>query len=414
MRKACLSRRTAAVLLAVILLAALAVRIALILMFSMGPNFYSDENGYLTGTVTFVNTGYISYADPASRTSATCVGMQLTLGLLLSLFGYTASGQIAAHVVFSAISLITAGVAYLLGTRWRGRLTGLAAAALCAFEPGLLTASCVFLTETPFICLNLSAIYLLTRWAQEDHFPSFWGGVLCTIASALFRGVGLMVLMIPAVILIRRRAPWRPLLMQAAAAVLAFVLVFTPWWVRNAKMYGKFVMFTTNSGDIQLMGSYMGIGAPEGTYDERVLELDAEAWNEGYQDDLVRRFARRGEAGRERLGEWFRENPIGFLLTHLIIKPFTLVTGHFMPIRILPEKAANVLWWLCLLLAFRGMAAVSRSLRRGAGAVLAYLLAGCLISAVFAPLARYGLPYVPLWLILAACGLTGFRKSQTA
>lgn len=405
-----LSSRTAAILLACVLTIGLAVRIFVVLMFSMGPNFYSDENGYLTGAITFVNTGYISYADPAARTSATCVGMQLLLGGLIALFGYTPSGQIAAHIVFSCISLVTAGMAYLLVCRWRGRLAGLIAALLCTFEPGLMSASCVFLTETPFICLNLSAAYLLMRWAQDDHFPSFWGGVLCTIGSALFRGVGLMVLLIPAVILIRRRKSWRSLIMQVAAAVLAFVLVFTPWWVRNAKMYGKFVMFTTNSGDIQLMGSYMGVGAPEGTYEEKVVELDAEAWNEGYQDDIVRRFSRRGEVGKERLKEWFQNNPLGFLFTHLISKPFTLVTGHFMPIRILPEKLADIAWWICLLLAMYGIGCSGRSLRKGAGALIFYLLIGCLASAMFAPLARYGLPYVPLWLSFAACGISSLLR----
>lgn len=408
MKKTWLTSRRTAALLGLILVLGLAVRMAIILQFSMGPNFYSDENGYLTGGITFANTGYISYTDADGRTSATCVGMQMTLGALFSLLGYTPNGQIAAHILWSSISLMTAFIAYLFAKRWSGCLTGLVAAAFCAVEPGLVTASCLFTTETPFICLSLSAMYLLAQWVEEDSFPCFWGGVLCVIGAALFRGVALMTLIVPIVLLIRKRPPLRPLLAKIAVAVLAFVLVFTPWWVRNAKMSNRFVIFTTNSGDIQLLGSYIGFGAPEGTYEEMVVELDAEAWAHGFQNDGVRRFERRGEVGKERLGQWFRENPVGFVMTHLFYKPWLLITGHNMSFQILPEKVTDAAWWLCLLLAVWGLITARRGLGKPPSfyALAVYLLIGCVTSAMFAPLDRYGLPYFPLWLMYAACGFT--------
>lgn len=132
------------------------------------------------------------------------------------------------------------------------------------------------------------------------------------VRRGLFKGLGLLALVAPAALLLRRRENLRPWLLRACAALAAFVLLFIPWWVRNGLLTGEFVPFTANRGDIQLMGSYIGFGYPEGTYEEAVLQSDREAWEQGYQDDMERRFARRGEMGKERLWQWFTENPLAF------------------------------------------------------------------------------------------------------
>lgn len=407
MKQECFLLRRVAVALTLVLIVGLVARVVIIFQFSMGPNTYSDENGYLTGAITFANTGYISYSDADSRTSATCVGVQFTVGTLLRLFGYTPHGQIAAHVVYSSISLITAFIAFLFVTRWAGNGAGLLAAVLCTFEPGLMTSSCLFLTETPFICLCMSAMYLMTRWLEDDSFACYWGSVLCVIGAALFRGVALMTLIVPVALLIQKRKSLRPLLSKIAVAVLAFVLVFTPWWIRNAKMYDRFVMFTTNSGDIKLLGSYVGFGVPEGTYNEMVLELDAEAWREGFQEDPVRRFARRGEVGKERLSKWFSESPVKFILSHVFYKPFLLVTTHAMSLNVVPKGMADFAWWLIVLLAIWELLISQFGSEKPASfrAMAIYLLIGCMASAVYVPLDRYGLPYYPVWLMFAACAM---------
>ena len=402
MKKDGISARTAAVVLAVILLLGFAFRAWIILPYGLGPNTFSDDNGYLTGGITFANTGYISYADADKQTTATCVGMPFTIGALVSLFGYTPSGVIAAHLAFSCFSLVTALVVYLLAQMLHSRLAGLFATAICALEPGLASLSCVFLTETPYICLNLLALYCFVRCAREWHFGCFWGGVASMIAAALFKGLALLVALAVIPVLWRRRLSIRRWLPKVCIAALAFVLCFAPWWVRNYAVLGEFVPFTANRGDIQLMGSYIGVGYPEGTYDEKILELDAEAWNEGFQADTERRFARRGEVGKERLGQWFRENPVAFVFSHVIYKPFVLATGHFQPVYVVPQKLANLAWWGCLLVAVWGVLGARK--KQDFHAPLFYLLIASLITGIYAPLARYGTPYVPLWMMYAGCG----------
>lgn len=392
--------------LTLILIAGFLLRLVPILNYDMGPNTFSDDNGYLTGGITFANHGYVSYDDTAAQTTATGPGMPFLLGALFSLFGYDASGLIAVHIAFASIGLITAIGAYLLGTLLRGRLTGLFAAAFCALEPGLVSVNSLFLTETPYMCLNLFVMYCFIRCAKEWNIRIYWTGILCMLVGAMFKGLILMAPLAALPLILRKKETLKAWLPRIAVVVLAFVIGFCPWWVRNYEVLNRFVPFTANRGDLQLLGSYMGWGYPEGTYDETILELDAEAWMNGTQDDVELRFARRGEVGKERLAEWFRTHPLGFVLTHLIYKPFKLTTAHLMQEPFVSERYSQYLWWGALIIALWGLICPKFGKKAEPGYYLPalYLLVATLITAVYAPLPRYGISHFPLWLFYTASG----------
>ena len=137
-----------------------------------------------------------------------------------------------------------------------------------------------------------------------------------------------------------------------------------------------------------------------------VTELNIEAWEEGYQNKMAERFARRGEVGKARLAEWFETKPVGFILTHLIYKPFVLTTGHLMDIDFVSVRYAQWLWWGALSVALWGLVCP----RFGKKASLEYympalyLLVATLITAIYAPLPRYGISHFPFWLFYTAAG----------
>jgi len=407
-RKDWLTPRKAMIFLAAALLAGFLLRLVPILQYDMGPNTFSDDNGYLTGGITFANHAYVSYEDTQVQTTATGPGMPVLLGALFALFGYDATGLIAVHIAFSCIGLITAIGAYLLGTLLRDRLTGLFAAAFCALEPGLVSVNSLFLTETPYMCLNLFVMYCFIRCAKEWNFRIYWTGIICLLLGAMFKGLVLMAPLAALPLILRRKETLKAWLPRIAVIVLAFVIGFSPWWVRNYQVLNRFVPFTANRGDLQLLGSYIGWGYPEGTYDETILQLDAEAWEQGVQDDVELRFARRGEVGKERIAEWSRTSPVGFLLTHLIYKPFVLTTGHLMQEPFISERYSQWLWWAALIVALWGLICPRFGKKAAAGYYLPalYLLAATLITAVYAPLPRYGISHFPLWLFYTAAGVS--------
>lgn len=405
-QKEWLTAHKALAVLALILLAGFALRLVPILNYDMGPNTFSDDNGYLTSGITFANQGYVGYEDTAMQTTAIGPGIPVLLGTLFAIFGYEASGLIAVHAAFASIGLITAIGAYLLGTLLRDRFTGLLAAAFCALEPGLVSVNSLFLTETPYMCLNLFVMYCFIRCAKEWNLRIYWTGILCLLLGAMLKGLVLMAPLAALPLILRRKETLKAWLPRIAVIVLAFVIGFSPWWVRNWQVLNRFVPFTANRGDLQLLGSYIGWGCPEGTYEETILQLDTEAWEQGVQDDVELRFARRGEVGRERLAEWFRTHPIGFILTHLIYKPFVLTTGHLMQEPFVSERYSQWLWWGALVVALWGLICPKFGKKAVPGYYLPalYLLAATLITAVYAPLPRYGISHFPLWLFYTASG----------
>ena len=155
------------------------------------------------------------------------------------------------------------------------------------------------------------------------------------------------------------------------------------------------------------MGSYIGFGYPEGTYEEAVLQSDREAWEQGYQDDMERRFARRGEMGKERLWQWFTENPLAFVASHLIYKPLALTVSHLRTVDLMSDRLMALVWWGCLALAAWGLLCprLGGCARRGYYAPAVYLLVATLVTAIYAPLPRYGVSHVPIWLVYSGAGL---------
>ena len=106
-----LSPRRAALILAVLLAVGLVLRVTAILPYTMGPNTYSDDNGYLISGVTFARTGYIAYADPGLQTTAIGPGMPVLLGGLIALLGADPAGLVATHIAFSCVGRLTASAA---------------------------------------------------------------------------------------------------------------------------------------------------------------------------------------------------------------------------------------------------------------------------------------------------------------
>ena len=76
------------------------------------------------------------------------------------------------------------------------------------------------------MCLNLFAIYFLLASVREWRWGRYWAGVLCMCGAAFFKGLGLLALVAPAALLLRRRENLRPWLLRACAALAAFVLLF--------------------------------------------------------------------------------------------------------------------------------------------------------------------------------------------
>ncbi len=408
--KADLTTRTANIVLCAALGLGLLLRVFMILSDPMGPNTFSDDNAYINSAAVFVKTGYITYAQPDIQSGVLGAGMPLLLGLLFLMFGYQSLGLLLSHMAFAVIGLFTAFGGYLLGQLLHSRRVGVIAAVFLALEPGLIATNCIFFTETPYMCLNLFALYTLLRCTQKWRLSTFLGGIACVCGAAAFKGLSLLVPICVGLYLLKRRVPLRRWLPRAAIAALLCTLVFLPWCIRNLEVVGTFTPFPVSQGDQKLLGSYIGIGCPEGSYQDAITELDAQAWQEGYQEDTYRRISLRGRYADARIIFWFQENPFGFIVTHLFYKPVSLLLMDFYPHQVLglPERCVQALWWIAVTLAIWGlsMGRPRKSERtRFFYFPAIYIAFALLLTAMYVPIARYNSAHMPIVLIYASVGL---------
>ncbi len=155
------------------------------------------------------------------------------------------------------LGAVTVLLVYLIVKRVWGRRTALLAAAFTAVFPPLVLLCRDLVSESLFIPLMLAAILCVLEYRRSGggwRWAAAAGG-FCGIA-VLTRNTG-FVLLLPIGLGLWRR-PARPLGSSLAPMLVALacaILVVSPWLLRDAAEFGRFVPVTT-SGGIALGGTY--------------------------------------------------------------------------------------------------------------------------------------------------------------
>jgi 4-amino-4-deoxy-L-arabinose transferase-like glycosyltransferase len=173
---------------------------------------------------------------------------------------YRAAGTtdpLAARMFQAAMSLVNLLLVYLLGRRLFGERVGLGAAAIFAVYPSFLFYNNHLLTEGLFTFLLTLTAYLLAVYLQSGRalFLALAGaslGLTVLTREILLPMVAVMALLAGHV------TGWRPArwALHAAALVVAFVVVVTPWAVRNTRLQGTLTLVATNGGIVFYEGNY--------------------------------------------------------------------------------------------------------------------------------------------------------------
>jgi len=254
------SRR--AILVAVILLLALALRVAEVQRTSYQP--INDAASYLTLASQIAHTGDYS----TSRAPGTGAGgtrgpssyfppaFPYFLAAVDLVDGHTGTQDPAAvqpaRISQAVLGTIIVGLVGLVALEAFGPAEGLIALGLAAIYPVLIELSGVLVAENLFTALVLAAVWAALR-ARRSDAPLRW-----VAAAGVFTGLATLahvngiVLVLPLAL-----AAWRarPRILSPVVLVLSTLLALAPWLVRDAVVTHHFIRVTDEDG-ITLVGTY--------------------------------------------------------------------------------------------------------------------------------------------------------------
>ena len=213
----------------------------------------SDQVAYLTFATNIALHGVYGWT-PAEPTAYWAVGTAAIYGALFKVFGVAFWPIVILNIVIgTTLVAMTMALARIL----YGDRVALVAGAVMALWPSQILFVTVLASELPFMLLIVAAAWawLNTGW------PSWGRGVTVGLLLAGASYIRPVAILLPFVLAISLGFPRWPggTVRQHATALLVAVLVMAvsiaPWTVRNYRVFGSFVLISTNGGAIFWMGN---------------------------------------------------------------------------------------------------------------------------------------------------------------
>jgi 4-amino-4-deoxy-L-arabinose transferase-like glycosyltransferase len=155
----------------------------------------------------------------------------------LALLGLGRRDYLVVQALLSALTLVPL---FVFGRRWIGERAALAAAVLLAVYPPFILYSSLFMSETLFVFLLVTAIALIAR--PDAGRAGHLGGGLVLAGALLVRSA--IKLFVPITLLWVLACPWWPRrerFVRVGLLVLGLTVPFGLWTVRNAVVHGELI-----------------------------------------------------------------------------------------------------------------------------------------------------------------------------
>ena len=174
----------------------------------------------------------------------------LLAGVFKILGVYTKASALAMLLLDSLFSALTCIPVFLIARRSFGEAAARWAGWGWAFFPYAIYFSADFIWSTTAATLFTGLIFLAALYLEESDSWRKWSGfgLLCGVAALtdpIVLAVAIPIAAWMAFLLARQRLRWAG---PSGVAILAFVLVVSPWFVRNFRMFHTWIPFRDNVG----------------------------------------------------------------------------------------------------------------------------------------------------------------------
>ena len=382
-----------------IVLVGLVLRLSLVSVLHV-DGYTSDEKEYIYLASKLADGG--EFLDSNNEWSTKAPLWPFVLSVLFRLFGH---GLLIPHLLNCLLGAFIIWLGFKLAWELTGdRSTGLMTAALLALYPGLIIYSDILQTETIYIVFILLAFLYLAKLQRtpDVHNAVFFGvfAAAATLTRAVYFGFFILMLMV-AVWIYRDKVRiygWKLLL---AASV--WVLLLTPWTVRNYDIHRTFVPVSSWGGISFLLGNNP---YSTGTWSSKP---GFESWFNAKAEEDGIDLPNSTEIQRSTLGqklaiEFISSDPLG--AAKLAIKKFYMhwiypITNSDSNRKL---QAIAVIGDIALY-SLAGIGFIATSYRKTFAPVFAAIVFFTLLQVIMHCEARYRLPIMPLIAIGTAMGV---------
>ena len=269
--------------------------------------FDNDDVKYIRSAWELANGGGFIYHWVGQPTVFIMPGLTATLASFVKLFG-----QFAAITAFRVFQAVLQGMSmyliFLLGRRIFNSRVAIIACVINLFYIAEYYAVTMILTEVIFKFLFLLLVYLCILAIQEKKLSYYLiGGVVWGLACLVRPTVGAF----PAVILIMwfiHKYTFKEMVKYTVVTTLVFALVMAPWWIRNYRVFHRFIPLTLSTGNPFLQGTYIN-------YDQTQNYVFPELGNDAIKNNQIEM-----AIGLDRLKTYVPQEPIKYLSWYTIGK----------------------------------------------------------------------------------------------
>ncbi|WP_055665548.1 ArnT family glycosyltransferase [Desnuesiella massiliensis] len=216
----------------------------------------NDDVKYIRTAWNLLDRGIFSYKNIDKPTVYIMPGLSFILSFFIFIFGKFSG--IAAFRIFQAfIQTLSLYMVYLIAKKLFNRSTAIIAVLLnMAYIPELWVPN-IILTECIFKFLVLLLIYLSMIAIEKKQGRYYILGGMVWGITALFRPT---IAAYPIVVLfmwIIYKYKISGMVKFSIITLFMFSVIMSPWWIRNYRIFDKFIPFTLSTGNPMLQGTYL-------------------------------------------------------------------------------------------------------------------------------------------------------------
>jgi 4-amino-4-deoxy-L-arabinose transferase-like glycosyltransferase len=286
------------------------IKLIFIFKYNNSITLSSDDLNYIKSAAVLIRNGILTYSSYNEPSVFIMPLYPYFVAAVFRIFGAGFIGLQALRVIQALISCTTILAAYFAAKYLFNSKAAIITAFFVSFYVPNIVCTGYALTETFFTAVFMVLICLSLKFSIQLRYTNFLIlGILWTAATLIRPTVGLYPLILFIYLLIYHKYKVLKLLKLGVVMVIPFLIIITPWWIRNYNEFGSFIPLTASGGNPTLQGTYI-------YYEQKPGEIDY--YNPGKNSIETNRIEM--NLAQKRIREGFKKNFLGFLAWYTLGK----------------------------------------------------------------------------------------------